>query len=79
MNKGKIFFFETTKPKACIFSMKQCLVMAYINIANHAHGVQILYTAGVIGSHRLTLGKPKTSSQKPCGPELLHIVCSNVY
>ena len=32
----KIFFSETTRPKACIFSMLQCLVVPYIKPANHA-------------------------------------------
>ena len=58
-NKQKIFYSETARPEACLFSMKQCLVVPYINPANHAPWVQIGYTPGVINSHRITIGKLK--------------------
>ena len=44
--KHEKIFSETTRPKACIFSMQQCLVVPYINPANHVPGVQIGYTPG---------------------------------
>ena len=37
-------FSETMRPTAYIFSMLQCLVVLYINPANHTPGVQIGHT-----------------------------------
>ena len=54
---SKIIFSETMRPRAYIFSMYQCLVVPYINPANHAPGAQIGHAPGVISSHRLTMGK----------------------
>ena len=53
----KIFFSETTRPKACIFSMQQCFMMLYIDTANDDPGVQNGPTPGDISSHILTMGK----------------------
>ena len=63
----KIFFSETTRPKTYIFSMQQRLVVPFINPANHAPWVQVGHAPGVIGLHRLIIGKnvKKSSSLKP--------------
>ena len=44
----KIFFSETMRPRAYIFSIKQCVVVPYINVANQAPGVQIGHAPGAI-------------------------------
>ena len=62
----KFFFSETTRPKLCLFSMKQfytifnvqhCYAELNINPANHAPGVKNGPALGVISSHILTMGK----------------------
>ena len=53
----KIFFSETTSPKAYILSMYQRLVVPFINPANHAPGVQVGYALRGHGLHRLIIGK----------------------
>ena len=60
----KIFFSETTRPKACIFGMQQCLEVLS---ANHIAGVPNGHAPGAITSHRLIVGKhkKKSSSLKP--------------
>ena len=45
---SKVFFSETMRPTAYIFSMSQCLVVLYVNPANQAPGVQTGHTPGVI-------------------------------
>ena len=58
----QIFFSETTRPNACIFSMQQCLVVPYINPANCPMGPKWLHPGGVISSYRLTIWKLKKIS-----------------
>ena len=55
----KIFFSETTRPTALIFSMWQWLMVLYINCASHAPGVKFGHAPGVDSFHRLTTGKTK--------------------
>ena len=51
----KTFFSETTRPKASIFCMSQCLLVLIINCANHAPGVKFGHAPGVNSLHRLTI------------------------
>ena len=53
----KIFFSETTRTRASIFCMQQCLEVSNINCANHAPGVKVGNAPGVDIVHRLTMGK----------------------
>ena len=45
------------RPTAYLFSMKQCLVVPYINAVNHTPGFKIAYAPVVFSSHRLIIGK----------------------
>ena len=45
------------RPTAYIFGMYQCLVVPFINPANHTPGVQIGHPSEVFSSHRLIMGK----------------------
>ena len=56
---SKIFFSETTGPKALIFCMWQWLMVLYINCANHVPGVKFGHVPGVDSLHRPTIGKTK--------------------
>ena len=67
----KIFFSETTMPKACIFGMKQFLEVPYINPANHIAGVKIGHAPGVISSHRLIVGKHKKIFSETMRPRVV--------
>ena len=49
----KIFFSETSSPRASIFCMQQCLVVPIIKCANHAPGVKFGHAPGVNSLHRL--------------------------
>ena len=53
----QIFYVETTRTKACVFSMYQCLMVHYIHPAIHTPEVQIGYISVVISIHRITIGK----------------------
>ena len=55
----KIFFSVTMRHTDYIFIIWQCLVVPYINSANQAPGAQTCHFPGVIGSHRLLMGKHK--------------------
>ena len=44
------------RPKAYIFSMKQCFVIPYINRANQAPGACTGHSPWIISSHRLIMG-----------------------
>ena len=46
MKKSSSLKPQGLNSKACIFSMQQCLVVPYINPANHVPGVQIGYAPG---------------------------------
>ena len=52
-----IFFSETTRTRASIFCMLQCLKVSNINCANHAPGVKVGHAPGFDSLHRLTMGK----------------------
>ena len=56
---SKIFFSETTWPKALIFCMWQWLMVLYVNCANHVPGVKFGHAPGVDSLHRPTIGKTK--------------------
>ena len=51
------------RPSAYIFSMKQCLVVPYINPASQAPVVQTGHAPRVIISHRLIMEKLKIFSE----------------
>ena len=77
----KIFFSETTTAEASMFGSKHCYVELDINHAKNAPGAEMTPPWGVNSSLRLTIGKKikkKTSSPKPYGPELSHVVRTNV-
>ena len=78
-NIKKIFFSKTTRPKAFIFCMKQCLVVLYINPANHAPGVKNGPAPGVISSHRLTMGKTKNLLLQNHKAQSFHILSVAMY
>ena len=76
-NIKKKFFSETTRPRAFIFCMLQCVVVLFINPANHAPGVKNGPAPGIISSHRHTMGKQK--HKKICFSETFHILCVTKY
>ena len=79
-NIKKIFFSKTTRPKAFIFCMKQCLVVLYINPGNHAPGAKNGPAPGVISSHRLTMGKHKKNLLlRNHKTQSFHILCVAMY
>ena len=47
---SKLFLSETMRPRPNRLSMQRCLVVPNTNTANHAPGVQIGHTLGVISS-----------------------------
>ena len=53
----KIFFFETMRPTAYIFSMFPHSVVPYINPANQAPGIQTGPSQGIKHFNRLIMGK----------------------
>ena len=63
----KKFFYETMRPIAYIFDMKQFLVVPYLNPADQAVGVQTGPAPGIKSFHRLIMEKTlkKNSSMKP--------------
>ena len=46
----KIFFFETTRPRAFIFCVQQCIVVLFINPANRGPGVHTGPALGALSS-----------------------------
>ena len=61
---SKMFFSETMKPRANKFSMKQYLVIFYINPVNYAPRFRIGQAPAVICSHRRIMGKLKKKKKK---------------
>ena len=62
LNGKKIFFSDTTRPTALIFSMWQWLMDLHMNCAIHAPGVKFGHAQGGDSLHRLTtIGKPSNS------------------
>ena len=54
----------TMRPTAYKLGMKQCLVVPYINPANHAPGVQTSPIPGIKSFHRLMMEKTLNKSAK---------------
>ena len=72
---------ETTRPKASIFSMQHCYVELYINPANHAPGVKIGPSQGIINFHSLTMVKTlkKNLFLQNHKAQSFHIMCVAMY
>ena len=49
-----------------MLSMKQCLVVPYIDPANQAHGVKTGHAMGINSSHKLIMIEIKKIFSEPC-------------